>query len=66
MPESPITFRVAAAVEQAYRDAATKAGVPLGRWIQDAATASLPAGIRKRLPKPRSPGRPPKPPEQEQ
>jgi hypothetical protein len=61
MPDSPITFRVPPEVEQAYRDAAAKAGVPLGRWIQEQATAALPKAVRKTLPQPRSPGRPKSP-----
>lgn len=58
MPDNRITFRCPPAVLAAYEAAAAKAGVPLGRWVQDAATAALPASVRKQLPEPRAAHRP--------
>lgn len=58
MSESPITFRAPPENAAAYRAAAEKAGVPLGRWINDTLTAALSKSVRKSLPEPRAPGRP--------
>ena len=60
-PDSPVTFRAPPEVRAAYDAAAAKAGLPLGRWIQDQCTAALPASVRKSLPMPRGPGRPANP-----
>lgn len=61
MPEAPITFRPSSPEHaDAYQAAADKAGIPLGRWINEQLTESLSKSARKGLPEPRRPGRPKK------
>jgi hypothetical protein len=60
MADSPITFRAPPENAAAYKAAAEKAGLPLGRWINDRLTEALSKSVRKSLPEPRQPGRPKK------
>jgi predicted HicB family RNase H-like nuclease len=61
MADKPISFRAPPEYEAAYRAAADKAGIPLGRWINDTLAAALSKSVQKSLPEQRTPGRPKKP-----